>query len=200
MNAVREMKINTIELIISAVRESQYPTDKLKEFLLVGRSNVGKSSFINTIINRKNFARTSATPGKTQTLNFYKVNDEFYLVDAPGYGFAKVRNSLKQKFGLIMESYLKSRDNLQMVFLLIDFRHKPTNDDIMMYDYLKFYNIPVTIVCTKVDKVSKNNHTKNKQIIMKELNIQNEQDSILFSSVTKTGKNEIYDEIGKYVD
>ena len=194
------MKINTIELIISAVRESQYPTDKLKEFLLVGRSNVGKSSFINTIINRKNFARTSATPGKTQTLNFYKINDEFYLVDAPGYGFARVRNSLKQKFGLIMESYLKSRDNLQMVFLLIDFRHKPTNDDIMMYDYLKFYNIPVTIVCTKVDKVSKNNHTKNKQIIMKELNIQNEQDLILFSSVTKTGKNEIYDEIGKYVD
>lgn len=200
MNAVRKMKINTIELIISAVRESQYPTDKLKEFLLVGRSNVGKSSFINTIINRKNFARTSATPGKTQTLNFYKVNNAFYLVDAPGYGFAKVRNSLKQKFGLIMESYLKSRDNLQMVFLLIDFRHKPTNDDIMMYDYLKFYNIPVTIVCTKVDKVSKNNHTKNKQIIMKELNIQNEQDLILFSSVTKTGKNEIYDEIGKYVD
>ena len=134
------MKINTIELIISAVRESQYPSDKLKEFLLVGRSNVGKSSFINTIINRKNFARTSATPGKTQTLNFYKINDEFYLVDAPGYGFARVRNSLKQKFGLIMESYLKSRDNLQMVFLLIDFRHKPTNDDIMMYDYLKFYN------------------------------------------------------------
>ena len=200
MNAVRKMKINTIELIISAVRESQYPTDKLKEFLLVGRSNVGKSSFINTIINRKNFARTSATPGKTQTLNFYKVNNAFYLVDAPGYGFAKVRNSLKQKFGLIMESYLKSRDNLQMVFLLIDFRHKPTNDDIMMYDYLKFYNIPVTIVCTKVDKVSKNNHTKNKQIIMKELNIQNEQDLILFSSVTKTGKNEIYDEVGKYVD
>lgn len=193
------MKINTIELIISAVRESQYPSDKLKEFLLVGRSNVGKSSFINTIINRKNFARTSATPGKTQTLNFYKINDEFYLVDAPGYGFARVRNSLKQKFGLIMESYLKSRDNLQMVFLLIDFRHKPTNDDIMMYDYLKFYNIPVTIVCTKVDKVSKSNHNKNKQIIMKELNIQDEKDIILFSSVTKTGKNEIYDEIGKYI-
>ena len=200
MNAVREMKINTIELIISAVRESQYPTDKLKEFLLVGRSNVGKSSFINTIINRKNFARTSATPGKTQTLNFYKVNDAFYLVDAPGYGFAKVRNSLKQKFGLIMESYLKSRDNLQMIFLLIDFKNKKKNDDRRIYDYLKFYNIPVTIVCTKVDKVSKNNHTKNKQIIMKELNIQNEQDLILFSSVTKTGKNEIYDEIGKYVD
>ena len=101
------MKINTIELIISAVRESQYPTDQKKEFLLVGRSNVGKSSFINSIINRKNYARTSATPGKTQTLNFYKINDEFYLVDAPGYGFAKVRNSLKKKFGLIIENYLK---------------------------------------------------------------------------------------------
>lgn len=194
------MKINSIELVISAVRESQYPTDRKKEFLLVGRSNVGKSSFINTIINRKNFARTSATPGKTQTLNFYKINDSFYLVDAPGYGFAKVRNSLKQKFGLIMESYLKSRDNLEMVFLLIDFRHKPTSDDIMMYDYLKYYNVPVTIICTKVDKVSKNNHAKNKSIIMKELNITNENDLILFSSITKNGKNEIYDEIDKYLN
>lgn len=194
------MKINSIELVISAVRESQYPTDRKKEFLLVGRSNVGKSSFINTIINRKNFARTSATPGKTQTLNFYKINDSFYLVDAPGYGFAKVRNSLKQKFGLIMESYLKSRDNLEMVFLLIDFRHKPTSDDIMMYDYLKYYNVPVTIVCTKVDKVSKNNHAKNKSIIMKELNIPNEDNLILFSSITKNGKNEIYDEIDKYLN
>ncbi|MGN1342479.1 MAG: ribosome biogenesis GTP-binding protein YihA/YsxC [Bacilli bacterium] len=191
------MKINTIELVISAVRESQYPTDNKKEFLLVGRSNVGKSSFINTIINRKNFARTSATPGKTQTLNFYKVNNDFYLVDAPGYGFAKVRNSLKKKFGLIMESYLKSRNNLQMVFLLIDFRHKPTNDDVMMYDYLKYYEIPVTIVCTKVDKVSKNNHTKNKNIIMKELNLKNNDNIILFSSITKNGKNEIYNEIEK---
>ena len=101
------MKINTIELIISAVRESQYHTDQKKEFLLVGRSNVGKSSFINSIINRKNYARTSATPGKTQTLNFYKIDDAFYLVDAPGYGFAEERNSLKTKFGLIIENYLK---------------------------------------------------------------------------------------------
>lgn len=193
------MKINTIELIISAVRESQYPTDQKEEFLLVGRSNVGKSSFINTIINRKNYARTSSTPGKTQTLNFYKVNDDFYLVDAPGYGFAKVRNSLKKKFGLIMESYLKSRENLKMVFLLIDFRHKPTSDDIMMYDYLKYYNLPVTIICTKVDKVSKNNHSKNKNIIQKELNLPDNQNIILFSSVTKSGKNEVYEEIEKYL-
>ncbi len=193
------MKINTIELIISAVRESQYPTDNKEEFLLVGRSNVGKSSFINTIINRKNYARTSSTPGKTQTLNFYKINDSFYLVDAPGYGFAKVRNSLKKKFGLIMESYLKSRGNLKMVFLLIDFRHKPTSDDIMMYDYLKYYNVPVTIICTKVDKVSKNNHAKNKNIIQKELNLPDDKNIILFSSVTKIGKNEVYEEIEKHL-
>ena len=193
------MKINTIELIISAVRESQYPTDNKEEFLLVGRSNVFKSSFINTIINRKNYARTSSTPGKTQTLNFYKINDSFYLVDAPGYGFAKVRNSLKKKFGLIMESYLKSRGNLKMVFLLIDFRHKPTSDDIMMYDYLKYYNVPVTIICTKVDKVSKNNHAKNKNIIQKELNLPDDKNIILFSSVTKIGKNEVYEEIEKHL-
>lgn len=194
------MKINTIELIISAVRESQYPTDQKEEFLLVGRSNVGKSSFINTIINRKNYARTSSTPGKTQTLNFYKINDTFYLVDAPGYGFAKVRNSLKKKFGLIMESYLKSRENLKMVFLLIDFRHKPTSDDIMMYEYLKYYNLPVTIICTKVDKVSKNNHSKNKNIIQKELNLKDDKNIILFSSVTKIGKTEVYEEIEKYLN
>ena len=193
------MKINTIELIISAVRESQYPTDNKEEFLLVGRSNVGKSSFMNTIINRKNYARTSSTPGKTQTLNFYKINDSFYLVDAPGYGFAKVRNSLKKKFGLIMESYLKSRENLKMVFLLVDFRHKPTSDDIMMYDYLKYYNVPVTIICTKVDKVSKNNHAKNKNIIQKELNLPDDKNIILFSSVTKIGKNEVYEEIEKHL-
>ena len=193
------MKVNKCLLDVVAVRRSQYPTEGKAEFLLVGRSNVGKSSFINSIINRKNYARTSATPGKTQTLNFYKINDEFYLVDAPGYGFAKVRNSLKKRFGLIIESYLKSRANLQMVFLLIDFRHKPTEDDILMYNYLKYYNIPVTIICTKVDKVPKNSHQKNKNIIIKELNLNNENDIILFSSVTKTGKNEVYNEIEKYL-
>ena len=185
------MKINTIELIISAVRESQYPTDQKKEFLLVGRSNVGKSSFINTIINRKNFARTSATPGKTQTLNFYKINDEFYLVDAPGYGFAKVRNSLKKKFGLIIENYLKSRSNLQMVFLLIDFRHKPTEDDVLMYNYLKYYNIPVTVVCTKYDKVKKSLKDKQNKIIENTIDVAMGDEIIYFSKITKVGRDKI---------
>ena len=188
------MKILDVELAISAVRESQYPTDGKDEFLLVGRSNVGKSSFINTLINRKNFARTSAKPGKTQTLNFYLINNYFYLVDAPGYGFAYVSKQLKNKFGLIMESYLESRENLKMVFMLIDFRHKPTDDDIMMYNYLKHYDIPVTIVCTKVDKVSKNSHEKQINLITKTLDVK-KSDLVLFSSITKLGRAEIYNRL-----
>ena len=193
------MKINDVTLTISAVRKSQYPTDGLKEFLLVGRSNVGKSSFINTLINRKNFARTSTRPGKTQTLNFYNINDLFYLVDVPGYGYAKVQKSLKKKFGLIMEEYLESRDQLCMVFMLVDFRHKPTEDDILMYNYLKHYNIPVTIIATKVDKVKKSLHEKNKNIIIKTLGIENINDLIMFSTITKIGKNEALDKIIEYL-
>ena len=185
------MKILDVKLTISAVRKSQFPEDRKSEFLLVGRSNVGKSSFINTLINRKNFARTSSIPGKTQTLNFYLINDYFYIVDAPGYGYAKVNKQLKNKFGLIMEDYLEGRENLKMVFLLIDFRHKPTEDDVLMYKYLKHYSIPVTVVCTKVDKITKNNHEKQLNLISKTLEV-NKEELVMFSSVTKTGKQEVY--------
>lgn len=188
------MKILDVKLTISAVRVSQFPTDNKNEVLLVGRSNVGKSSFINTIINRKNFARTSSKPGKTQTLNFYLINDFFYMVDAPGYGYANVNKQLKNKFGLIMESYLESRDNLKMVFMLVDFRHKPTEDDVMMYKYLKYYNIPVTVVCTKIDKISKNKSEQQFNLITKTLEIDKE-NIILFSSVTKQGKQEVYNKL-----
>ncbi len=194
------MKINDVTLTISAVRRSQYPTDNKCEFLLVGRSNVGKSSFINTLINRKNFARTSARPGKTQTLNFYNINNSFYLVDVPGYGFARVQKSLKKKFGMIIEEYLESRENLRMVFMLVDFRHKPTDDDVLMYNYLKHYNIPVTIIATKVDKVKKSLHDKNKKTIIKTLNIENENDLILFSTITKIGRSESFEKIEKYLE
>lgn len=193
------MKILNVDLQVSAVRESQFPEDNKNEFLLVGRSNVGKSSFINTVINRKNFARTSAKPGKTQTLNFYLINDFFYLVDAPGYGYAKVNKQLKDKFGLIMESYLETRKNLKMVFMLIDFRHKPTEDDILMYNYLKHYDIPVTLICTKVDKISKNNYAKQIGIITKTLDVQKE-NLILFSSVTKIGRQEVHDKLVETLD
>ena len=189
------MKINSVEFIVSAVRRSQYPEDKLPEFLLVGRSNVGKSSFINTLINRKNMARTSAIPGKTQTLNFFLINKVFYLVDVPGYGFAKVSKQLKNKFGMIIEDYLQERDNLKMVFMLVDFRHKPTEDDILMYNYLKYYNIPVTIVATKSDKVSRNSYDRNVKMIRSTLNMVEDDDSIIFSATKKNGKQEVHNKI-----
>lgn len=189
------MKITSVEFTTSAVRRSQYPTDKRDEFLLVGRSNVGKSSFINTLVNRKSLARISSIPGKTQTLNFYLINEKFYLVDVPGYGFAKVSKQLKNKFGLIIEDYLKERDNLKMVFMLIDFRHKPTNDDVLMYEYLKYYNIPVTVVATKSDKVSKNSYDKNKKIIKDTLNLVESDDLVLFSAILKEGKKDVHDKI-----
>ena len=149
------MQIENVNEPIIAVRRSQYPEDNLSEFLLVGRSNVGKSSFINTLIERKNFARTSSKPGKTQTLNFYKVNDKFYLVDVPGYGYASVSKDTQKKFGLMIEEYLKERPNLKRVFMLIDYRHKPTEDDILMYEFLKYYNLDITIVQLNMIKLVK---------------------------------------------
>ena len=194
------MKINTIELIISAVRESQYPSDKLKEFLLVGRSNVGKSSFINTIINRKNFARTSATPGKTQTLNFYLINKDFYLVDVPGYGYAATDKKTQMKFGKMIEDYVANRKELKEVFMLVDFRHKPTEDDELMYKYLKYFNLKVTIIATKIDKISFGQREKYKKVILNTLNLESGDNLILFSSVTKDGKKEVYQRIEQYLD
>lgn len=193
------MKINSVELVISAVRRSQYPTDNKPEFLLVGRSNVGKSSFINTLINRKNFARTSANPGKTQTINFYLVNDTFYLVDAPGYGFANLSKSKKKKFGLMMEDYLVSRENLKQVFMLIDFRHKPSSDDMLMYDFLKHYKIPVTIVATKSDKIGITKQQSQRSMLLNELDLLVGDDFIVFSNVTKTGKSEIQEKIERII-
>ncbi len=193
------MKINSVDLTISAVRQSQYPTDNKPEFLLVGRSNVGKSSFINSIIERKNYARISSKPGKTQTLNFYNVNDDFYLVDVPGYGFANVSKERQQKFGMMIEEYLANRENLKEVFLLIDFRHKPTNDDLLMYNFLKYHDLSVTIVATKVDKIGKTLREKQVKLIEDTLNINEEDKFILFSSTTKLGKNEIINIIDKIV-
>ena len=185
------MKISSVNLAISAVRRSQYPTDNKSEYLLIGRSNVGKSSFINSLINRKNFARTSSRPGKTQTINFYEVNEDFYLVDAPGYGYAAVSKAKRKKFGLMIEDYIVHRKNLKQVFLLIDFRHRPTNDDILMYNYLKYYKIPVTIVATKCDKIGITMHQKQRNAILNDLDLVVGDDFIMFSSVTKTGKEEI---------
>ena len=186
------MKIDSSELTNIAVRTSQYPNNNKKEFLLVGKSNVGKSSFINTILSRKNFARTSSKPGKTQTLNFYLVNDTFYLVDVPGYGYAYLSKSQQKKFGLMIEEYITTRENLKMVFMLIDFRHKPSENDILMYDYLKYYNLPVTIIATKYDKVKSSLRDKQEKLIQNTLNIKDNDNLVLFSSITKKGREEVY--------
>ncbi len=193
------MKITSVELKISAVRRSQYPTDNKPEFLMVGRSNVGKSSFINTLINRKNYARTSANPGKTQTINFYLINNEFYLVDAPGYGFTNLSKTKQKKFGLMMEDYLTTRPNLKNVFMLIDFRHKPTNDDIQMYEYLKHYKIPVTIVATKTDKIGVTKQQAQRAMLVDSLDLVVGDDFVMFSNVTKLGKEDISKKIKRTI-
>lgn len=184
------MQIESVNEPIIAVRRSQYPGDNKSEFLLVGRSNVGKSSFINTLIERKNFARTSSKPGKTQTLNFYLVNDAFYLVDVPGYGYASVSKDTQKKFGLMIEEYLKSRENLKHVFMLVDYRHKPTEDDVLMYEFLKYYNLDITIVAKKYDKVSKNSRIKQDKLIKDTLKF-DDNEFITFSTVTKKGRSEV---------
>ena len=191
------MKINSVELSISAVRQSQYPIDNKPEFLLVGRSNVGKSSFINSIIARKNYARTSSKPGKTQTLNFYLINNLFYLVDVPGYGYAAVNKTTQKKLGLMIEEYIKNRTNLTKVFLLIDYRHKPMEDDIIMYDFLKYYNLDITIIATKYDKVPNNQKQKQDKLIKDAFKLSEEDSFIHFSSLTKKGREEVYNLINE---
>lgn len=185
------MVIKEANLEVIATRRSQYPIDGKPEFLLVGRSNVGKSSFINSILSRKNLAYTSARPGKTQTLNFYGVNDSFYLIDVPGYGYAAVDKKTQAKFGMMIEEYLEKRSELKRVFMLIDFRHKPSEDDLLMYNFLKYYNKPVTIVATKYDKVNKTARPKQDKIIMESFSLQEGDNIVFFSSLTKKGREEI---------
>lgn len=186
------MQINSVNLKSIAVRTSQYPEDNLPEFLLVGRSNVGKSSFINCLIERKNYAHTSSKPGKTTTLNFYEVNNKFYIVDVPGYGYANGGKDKQKKFGLMIEEYLKTRETMKKVFLLVDYRHKPTEDDVLMYNFLKYYNIDVEVVATKYDKVNKNGRIKQDKLINDTLKLSQEKPFIPFSTVTKKGKEEVY--------
>lgn len=189
------MKITNAELAVMATRRSQYPEDGKPEFLLVGRSNVGKSSFINALLERKNLAYTSSRPGKTQTLNFYEVNHEFYLIDVPGYGYAEVSRSVQEKFGKMIEEYLETRKELKRVFFLVDFRHKPSEDDVMMYNFLKYYKIPVTIVATKADKIGTSKREKCKKQILETLDLVVGDNLVIFSSETKEGKEEIQKEL-----
>lgn len=193
------MKVTDAEIVISAVSQEQYPNTRLPEIALAGRSNVGKSSFINNLIQRKNLARTSSKPGKTQTLNFYKINDLFYFVDVPGYGYAKVSKKEREKWGVMMEEYFATRDVLEACVMITDIRHEPTEDDVLMYDYLKYYELPVIVIATKLDKVSKGKRKKHLEQTIRTLNIEPEDVVIPFSAETGEGKDDVWNQIKQYI-
>ncbi|MCI5840153.1 MAG: ribosome biogenesis GTP-binding protein YihA/YsxC [Peptoniphilaceae bacterium] len=194
------MKIKDAILEQVAGLKSQYPKDEIKEIAFAGRSNVGKSSLINTLINRKNLARTSSKPGKTRTVNFYKINDSFRLVDLPGYGFAKVSKKEKEKWNLLIEDYLSTRENLKEVFLVIDIRHEPTENDIKMYNWILENGFMGFIIATKYDKISKGKIKHYIKIIKNKLNIKDEGLIFAFSSKNKLNKDVILEQINVIID
>ena len=189
------MKIRSSEITMSAVNKSQYPAEGIPEIALAGRSNVGKSSIINTLLNRRNFARTSQTPGKTRTINFYLIINEFYVVDLPGYGYAKIAKSEKEMWGGIMERYLESRQELCSIFLLVDIRHEPTADDKLMYEWIKHFGYNCVVIATKADKISRGQYQKHISIIRKKLQMESSEKVIPVSSLKKTGVEELWEEI-----
>ena len=160
---------NEVDILISAVKPEQYPELDLPEVALSGRSNVGKSTFINSMIGRKNMARTSQQPGKTQTLNFFNIDNQLIFVDVPGYGYAKVSKKQREAFGKMIETYITTREALTLVIQLVDLRHPPTEDDVLMYDFLKYYDIPTLIIATKEDKIPKGKVQKHIKIIKEKL-------------------------------
>ena len=186
------MNVNKAEIVISAVSQAQYPPDLLPEIVLLGRSNVGKSSFINTLIRRKALARTSSQPGKTQTMNFYRINEQFTFVDMPGYGYAKVSKKEREKWGVMIEEYLRERKNIVQIFLLIDSRHAPSEDDCLMYEWLCYYGLDPVVIATKADKISKNDAQKSLKKIRSALSANQLQKIILFSAETQMGKDEAW--------
>ena len=190
-----EINIHNAEILLSAANKSHYPQDDIPEIALAGRSNVGKSSFINTLLNRKNLARTSGKPGKTQLLNFFNIDDKLRFVDVPGYGYAKVSKAERAKWGKMIEEYLTSRDNLRAVVSLVDLRHDPSADDVQMYEFLKYYEIPVIVVATKADKIPRGKWNKHESAVKKKLDFDKTDDFIIFSSVDKTGLDQAWDAI-----
>ena len=192
------MKITKAEFIKSATQVSQYPLPTLPEIAFAGRSNVGKSSLINALLGCKNLAKTSNTPGRTQLINFFTINDKISFVDLPGYGFVKVARSVKENWGEMIEAYLRQRTNLALVVLILDIRRVPNEDDLSLRDWLDHYRIPYLYVLTKSDKLSNNQSVKQKRIIEKILNASKEEKLILFSAKTQKGKDDLWKILGKY--
>ena len=189
------MKVQNVELTISAVSPAQYPNEGFPEIALSGRSNVGKSSLINTLINRKGLARTSSQPVKTQTLNFYNIESELYFVDVPGYGYAKVSKKDREKWGQMIERYFSDRPVLRGVISLVDGRHEPTELDCQMIDFLHYYDLP--ILATKMDKIPRGKWNRTESQIRKKLALNPQDEIVLFSSVTKAGKEEVWNWVEK---
>ncbi|EXX89360.1 GTP-binding protein [Paenibacillus darwinianus] len=188
-------KITAAEFVISAVRPEQLPEDALPEIALAGRSNVGKSSLINKMIQRKALARTSSQPGKTQQLNYYRINEQLYFVDFPGYGYAKVSKVQREKWGQIIEAYIRDRKQLKLLLLIIDIRHPPTKDDCLMYEWLKHHGIPVCIVATKSDKIPRGKWDKHVKMVKETLQAESTDPVVLFSSETGNGREDLWDVI-----
>ncbi len=194
------MEFVDIKLLMTAVKPEQYPDESLPEIALVGRSNVGKSSLINCLANRKNIARTSSTPGKTATINFYEIAGKYRIVDLPGYGYAKVSKQEKEKWGDMIEGYLSSRGNLVQVIQLVDARHKPTADDKMMFDWIKTYNYEPLVVATKIDKLKKSQLEGNLTAIYDDFGLGDDSVLIPFSSETRAGRDEVMELIEYVLD
>ncbi|MCT4620475.1 MAG: ribosome biogenesis GTP-binding protein YihA/YsxC [Marinisporobacter sp.] len=186
------MKIKSAEIVISAVKREQYPEDEKPEIALAGRSNVGKSSLINLLVNRKKLARTSSSPGKTQTINFYDINDQFRIVDLPGYGYAKVSKSSKEAWGKMMDAYLTNRKNLIDVFQLVDIRHAPTQQDKHMYSWIKHFGFNGIVIVTKLDKIKRGQRQKHLNIIRKELQMTSDDILLPVSAESREGKEEAW--------
>ena len=193
------MIIKNPQFEISAVKPSQYPNNDLPQIVLVGKSNVGKSSFINSMLNRKKLARTSSEPGKTRLINFYNVDDNFYFVDLPGYGYAKVSLEAKEKWGKMVEKYLKKSSQLKQVFLLIDIRHDPSANDKMMYDWIVSNGYHPVIVATKLDKIKRSQHAKQIKAVRTGLGLSADDILIPVSSQTKQGIPELWDVIEQFI-
>ena len=194
------MIIKKAELEGVAVRPSQYPPDNMAEIAFAGRSNVGKSSLLNLLTGRKSLARVSGNPGKTRTINFYKINDQFRIVDLPGYGYAKVSRSVSGQWGEMMEAYLEGRKNLKKVIQLVDIRHAPSAQDVQMYEYLRYFGLAGIVAATKADKVSGNELKKCVSQIRKTLSLSEEDLVIPVSSLKKTGYEFLLEEIEKILE
>ncbi|ENK6444064.1 YihA family ribosome biogenesis GTP-binding protein [Staphylococcus pseudintermedius] len=190
---------NEVDILISAVKPEQYPELDLPEVALSGRSNVGKSTFINSMIGRKNMARTSQQPGKTQTLNFFNIDNQLIFVDVPGYGYAKVSKKQREAFGKMIETYITTREALKLVIQLVDLRHPPTEDDVLMYDFLKYYDIPTLIIATKEDKIPKGKLQKHIKIIKEKLELESGDQIISYSSIEKKKQDQIWAAISAFI-